>query len=474
MTRVPLRLVLSASYILLVLSAVILAIILSNKAVQGGFNRYIADSIDTRIHQISTAVLAAHARGPDWNLDALERIGMNALEDGFLLTVVRADNTIIWDARTHNEGLCSEMIASMAERMAGFGSRDAGSYTERAVSLEPLSDRLNVGYWGPVYYRDADIAFLSALNSSLLVAGSIALLLAIFAGIVGARALSAPLLQVSADASRIARGEYNDNRFPSRLMEIHRLQTAIGQMATDLGAQENMRKQLMIDASHELRTPIAALQALLEGMRDKVLRADTETLHRCLEQSSRLGALIHSIERMADTDAAAFRITLNPHPLDDILELACNGIDSYARQSQVRISRESAPHVNINCDPDYLVQAIANVLHNAIRYRKPPTQDDADSGEACRVHISIAEDERTIQINVTDNGIGIPENHLEAIFERFYRVDPSRSRTSGGFGVGLAIVKETVRQHGGSVRAYSNGIGQGSCFSITLPRSLEG
>ena len=316
MTRLRTRLALS--HIILATGALLLAGVLTTNALWGRFDRYVAASIDARIESIARTVTSARYGDGTWNTVAVERHGISALEEGFLLTLIASDGSIIWDARTHNAGLCATIVSSMADRMAGLGRDDSSFYSERSLPLIPapashgLNDRylvdeakLVVGYWGPVYYRDADMDFLSALNRGLIIAGAIVVVVSALAGFASAAGLAAPVHSAVLVARAVAAGDYSPRVKASKIVELEELGSSLGNMAKILEDQEELRKRLVIDASHELRTPLASLRAQLEGIADGVLPNDAATISACLADIARLTDLARSLEGLAATEIAA-------------------------------------------------------------------------------------------------------------------------------------------------------------------------
>jgi signal transduction histidine kinase len=471
---------LAFSHVLLALGAVLLAAVLSTLTMRGRFDRYVAESIDTRIELMVRAVATAYradgvdSRDGGWNIDLLERLGIAALEDGFLLTVRDSSGRVLWDAMSHNAGLCSAMVASMSARMAGLGHDHAGAFSERAVTLavgetaiEPAGPSsgmavasLVIGYWGPVYYRDADLAFIAALNRGLAIAGIVAVLAAALAGVLSAAGLAAPVRAAAAAARTIATGNYRVRLPIQGTTELAELAAAMDSMASTLEEQEELRRRLVIDAAHELRTPLAALRVRLEGMVDGVLPGDQHTLRACINDILRLTNLATSLQGLASAEAAGMK----PQPeLLDLTQLVRTATEDFAAEARRKALslRVSAPEpVMVLADRQLLLQVLHNLLSNALRY-----SHCGDSSVEVRTRL----DGESAVVTVQDWGIGIPAEQLERIFERFYRVDPSRSRVTGGFGVGLAIARLAARACGGDITAMSAGLGKGSSFELRLP-----
>jgi signal transduction histidine kinase len=493
MTR--LRTLLALSHILLAAGALILAGMLSTSALRGRFDQYVATSIDSRIASLARLVSSARYGDGTWNLSAVERYGITALEDGFLLTLIAHDGSILWDAKTHNAGLCATMVSSMADRMAGLGRDNSGSYSERILSLIPspashgLNDRylveeasLVVGYWGPVYYRDADLDFIKALNRGLLAASAIVIFLAAFAGIASAAKLADPVRSAASVARAVAAGDYTKRVRGSSIVELDELGSSLGYMAKNLADQNELRRRLVIDASHEIRTPLASLRARLEGLSDGVIPCDTATLTACIADIGRLTDLARSLEGLAETEIAACTPQCVAVDLVSLIKEVATSFADPAAAAGLEIELAIQDAILIKSDRILLLQVMENLVSNAVRYGKPTDQAEALSMPAlatgfapiqnpprAKIRIELAVVDSVAVFSVRDWGSGIETPHLDRIFERFYRVDPSRSRATGGFGVGLAIARAAARACGGEVSGFSKGPGKGSLFEFRLP-----
>jgi two-component system, OmpR family, phosphate regulon sensor histidine kinase PhoR len=234
--------------------------------------------------------------------------------------------------------------------------------------------------------------------------------------------------------------------------------------ATRLHRLEAMRRDFVANVSHELRTPITAIQGAAEALADGPLGSDADSatfLKILIRQSGRLNAVIEDLLRLSRIERATERseVVLADAPLEPVLSGAAQACHAAAADRSIRLEVSCAPGLRARVDPRLLESAVVNLIDNAIKYSEP--------GRAVRVSAGAEGD--TIVIRVRDEGCGIDPLHHERIFERFYRVDASRSREAGGTGLGLAIVKHIVQAHGGTVRVQS-AVGQGSTFSIVLPQ----
>lgn len=276
---------------------------------------------------------------------------------------------------------------------------------------------------------------------SLLVAVALAVVLALVIG----RRLARPVREASDAARSIARGDF-DTRLPREgPREMRDLAESIERMAATLAEQRAARDRFIRDAAHELRTPLANLQGYLEALRDGVIQPDEAQFDSLLEETTRLVRLARSLDTLAEGDAG---VTLRPQRIDLVaharsaIELIEPGLR--AQGASIDLTAPSARPIDI--DPDALAQVLGNLLSNATRYT--PT------GGRIEVGISPCGPDGA-RVVVANTGPAIPATDLPHVFERFYRVDPSRSAASGGAGIGLSIVAQLVAAWGGEVGVES-------------------
>jgi signal transduction histidine kinase len=303
-------------------------------------------------------------------------------------------------------------------------------------------------------------AFQDAMLQALLVATGAAVLAAVAASLLVTRRIVDPLQRLAAASRRIADGHYAE-RVPARSNdELGDLAQSFNQMADALEATERRRRELIGDVAHELRTPIATLEGYLEGLLDGVVEPGPPTWARLHDEAGRLRRLVDDLQELSRAEARQITLTLRPTDPAGITRAALDRLSpSFADKGldlQVDMS-PSLPHVQ--ADLDRAVQVLSNLLTNALRYTPAPG----------RVVLAVRLVSGSVQFSVCDWGVGITADDLTHVFERFYRVDKSRSRALGGSGIGLTIAKALVEGMGGCIWADSGGPDQGSTFTFTLP-----
>jgi len=275
------------------------------------------------------------------------------------------------------------------------------------------------------------------------------------------RRLAAPLRAMTTASQRISEGQYNERVPEGGGDELGQLASSFNTMAAKLEQVETMRRRLIGDVAHELRTPLTAIKGSMEGLVDGVLPASAETFEQVAQETDRLSRLVDDLQELSRVEAGAFVLDLMSASLPELAETARTRLGRAYAQKGVSLALEIPDALPpIRADADRMLQVLTNLLANALQYTP------ADGS----VTLSAEARDREIFVRVTDTGSGIPAEHLPHIFDRFYRIDKSRSRQAGGgSGVGLTICKHLVEAHGGRIQAESLGAGQGSTFVFTLP-----
>jgi len=226
---------------------------------------------------------------------------------------------------------------------------------------------------------------------------------------------------------------------------------------------DKIKTNFIANISHELRTPLAAIKAYVETILSMPMSYEEiqEFLNIVHEQSLRLEQLLNDLLDFSQLESGTMRIVVEPSDICDIIERAVSAVQAFAEEKKVKIENECLP-TTIECDHRRIEQVIVNLLSNAIKFSDP----QKDSKYA---RVTVTDEGEKIRVAVEDNGIGIPEDKLDKIFDKFYRVDNELTYAIPGTGLGLAIVKEIVEMHGGEIQVKSE-VGQGSIFEITLPK----
>jgi two-component system, OmpR family, sensor histidine kinase BaeS len=462
-----LRARLTVSYVLVALLCVLVVSVLANLALEGAFRRFVRESQARQVRQVVQRIAGEWTPSGGWNQAALADIGMAALEQGMIVRVTGADGAAVWDATEHNGGMCTQMISHMAANMASRYPNWRGAYTEKlypVTSGTAAAGTAAIGWYGPFYLDDQELAFINTLNGLLLLAAAAAMCAAAVVGTLTARRITAPLARV-ARATRMIAGGRRDVRVEARarVRELDDIAEAVNGLAEALGGQEALRRRLTGDVAHELRTPLAALQSHLEALMDGVWQPDAGRLSVLHEEVMRLTRLVDGLSGLERLEAGAGGLRLAPTDLGALVDGVVRNHEARFHEKGVALRwTRPAGAVVVEADADRVSQAVINLVSNALKYT--PAGGSVD--------VSVGGSGRGAEIRVADSGIGIEAADLPRIFERLYRADASRSRTTGGAGIGLSIAKAIVEAHGGTIRAAS-APGRGSQLVISLPAGRE-
>lgn len=304
-------------------------------------------------------------------------------------------------------------------------------------------------------------AFGSALLIALGVALTASVLLALAVTAFFTRRVQRSTSAVAGSAARIASGRY-DSRVPSPGLgaEFDQLTTTINDLAQRLGDVESTRRRLLADLAHEMRTPLGTIEAHLEAIEDGIRTLDSDTLAVLHGSTARLHRLAEDITAVSRAEEGGLRIEPTTTGTRSLLDGAASAVeDAYAGKRVTLLVRpEDTPDVEV--DPDRMGQVLTNLLDNALQH--------TPAGGRVTLTARMA-DQHWVELVVSDTGEGIEAEHLEHIFERFYRADPARGRGHGGSGIGLTISRALVEAHGGGLSATSQGRGHGATFTVRLP-----
>ncbi len=352
------------------------------------------------------------------------------------------------------------------------GGRQVGTIVVDPGMMEPLrADSLEQDY-------------LKSISRSLLLAGALGGLIALALSLIIAYRVTSPVRAMTKAVHQISGGNLQQRVQVSAQDEIGELAAAFNTMAANLARTEQLRRNLVADVAHELRTPLAVLQGNLEALMDGVVEPTPQVLASLHEETLLLSRLVADLQELSLAEAGQLQLELQPTDLRGLVEKTVQTIQPQASEKQVGLRVEPAEGLPpVKVDPDRIAQVLYNLISNAIRYsppgsvvsvsaqlaaqEAPPFQSSGPSLPALRRRRKPqTQAARFVKVTVRDQGSAPAD--LPCVFERFYQADRSRTRNSGGAGIGLAIVKQLVEAHKGRVGVESE-VGRGSSFWFTIP-----
>jgi signal transduction histidine kinase len=310
--------------------------------------------------------------------------------------------------------------------------------------------------------------FLTSVNKAVISSSIIAAVIALIIGSLLFVQITSPLGKLTKAANAIARGDLSQRVNIRTRDEMGKLGTSFNSMAESLAKAETQRQHWMADIAHELRTPLAAIQATLEGIQDNILPLDNEQVDALYAESALLNRLIGDLRELSLAEAGQIKLECLPTDLGQFIPKIVERMKVQTDQKGIHLEAQIAPGLPlVFLDPDRITEVVNNLISNSMRY--------TPQGGSIKISSFSSQEAGQVTLTITDTGTGIDAENLPYVFDRFFRADKSRSRSSGGSGLGLAIVKQLVEAHRGSINVESPVFwddlqqGYGTRFIIHLP-----
>ncbi|HEX2952822.1 MAG TPA: ATP-binding protein [Bacillota bacterium] len=459
--RFNLRTRLSISYIFVAMVCVMLISLAANLILERQFQGYVRGNLERSHRLIIERIRQQYLQTGGLRKEDIEAVGIAALEQGMILQIRDGSGKMIWDATVHNNGMCHQMLMHLSRNMLSRYPNWKANYKENRYPIRnnfKTIGTVTIGHYGPFYLNDTDLDFINTLNRILTVITLLVLMIALFVGWWMAKRIGDPIVRVIDSAERIAKGDYDLEHFEAtQIKELYHLTHTMDALAQELKKQETLRKRLTADVAHELRTPLATLQSHLEAMQDGVWQLDDRRLQGLLDEVTRLNRMVKDLNKLAKYDRDHEVLRKTKFNLSELVQQIVYNFEPEFSAKGVTLSFQGDP-LWVEADRDKMSQMIINLIANGLKFT--PTDG--------KVEISIEGNGSEAVLYVRDNGIGIDAEDLPYIFERFYRADKSRNRSTGGSGIGLTITKAIVEAHGGRIMVESQP-GRGTQFVVALP-----
>jgi len=452
------------SFFIVVVGSYIITSIMANSMIDKSFNSYLENQLKEKSDKIIKLVENSYDQSKGIiNIDK-ESLNGYAEAEGFNIVVKDAKGNILYSSGNsyvmHKDAMENMMKRGPMRKMYNF---NAGEYVEEEHQLHKDNaaiGTIRIGYLGNYNSTIQDMEFRGTLNNVLLYSVILAILFGLIMSLILSKQITTPLVQINKIANEMKRGNFNiRSKVQTSTLELNELSQSMNYLAEGLQMQEALRKRLTSDMAHELRTPLTTLLNYVEGFIDGVWQPTGEKLNSCHEEILRLTKLVERLQDIAKLEQANLVLNKSSFNLSIELKKVVEVYKPLYSKKKLSIIENIDDDLVVFMDKDKIKQIIYNLLSNAYNY----------SNEEGEVMITAFEKENNVVISVQDKGIGIAEEDLPYIFERFYRADKSRTRKTGGTGIGLTIVKSMVEAHKGEIKVESI-LGEGSSFTITLPK----
>lgn len=461
--NLSLKVKLTISYVLLSLFLVTSLLFASNYLLEKKFQTYVINTQEKKNRDIVYLVTDEFGKNGELPSESMLRnLGNTALAQGLVLMVSDTKDNQIFCMSTLDSRICDNMLDSMRSNMARIYPNFKGEYVEKHYDVIKNNVKVatvTLGYYGPYFYNDEDVQFIKVLNRVFITVGMLFLIIAAVFGFYMANRMSRPIKKVIDKTRQIEEGNYTERlTFSSGTIELNQLIQSVNRLADSLQRQQHSKKQMAKDYAHEFRTPLASLQSNLEAMIDGVLETTPERLESCRTEILRLTRMLSDIDKIVQIENESLLLDKTKFDLLGVVHQVVLNFQPELDSLKLKL-KVSTKSCEIYADKDKIVQVIINLLSNAIKY----TDGGGDIQITANRYTGKAE------LIISDTGEGIAQEELPNIFEHLYRADKSRSRNTGGSGIGLSVVKAIVDAHNGHIEVKTQ-LGKGSSFIITLPQ----
>lgn len=415
--------------------------------VEAGFQTYL-DTAQAGAHGRIMGALETLA-GPEgtWDSRQVAELGRKALLEGVVLSLDDAQGRPVWSAHEDAPEVVEEVFRTLEDRLRSRVPWESGRWEAWSHSVDTPEGSVGtmvLEVFQPRRLGPADLAFLRGLDAWLWGVAVVGMLFSVLAGWATARGLVRPLISLRRTTARLGSGDYRPPRSsPTPFREVRELEADLVVLAGRLARLQELRETAGADTAHELRTPLANLEAQIEALEDGVLPPTPERFAALAVEVRRLLALVEAWEALerARSPLATKQVC------EETADVVAEAIQTFAARLSAS-DQTLSTDISVGLPPVRLPSAdltriVVNLVENAHRH----------TPAGGRILVTLRAHAELVELAVDDDGPGIPLAHRDAVFDRFYRVDSSRQRASGGLGLGLSLVKALAQASGGSVVA---------------------
>jgi len=365
--------------------------------------------------------------------------------DNLDIIVVNSEGIVVGDSNQLFIGQKSEDIVGIREDIIIDGEKvgELIAFREKTMGLQTIEDQ-----------------FIDSMNVSIIFSAIISVFIAVIFGIFISSKITKPLEKLMIGIRHLSKGDTSYRVQVDTKDEFNHLATAFNDMSMQIKQNEDVRRTLVADVAHELRTPLAILSGRLESIQEGALEPTQEVIIQLNDEVYRLTRLVNDLQQLSLAEAGKLPLNKSDVNINEMVQRVIYHFSWLAEEKNIKISFQTTIDFDINIDSDRITQVIINILGNSLRHTP-------ENGKII-IELFKNSSDNDVIIKLKDSGPGIDKEHLPYIFDRFYRTDASRSRDQGGTGLGLSIAKGFVEAHGGNISVESEN-GNGSTFIIAIP-----
>lgn len=413
--------------------AILLIMLFVNFTINHIFEDYMSAVQNKRYERIITQLEELYKNEGQWNESSGVEILHEAYMSNYNLTLYNIDNMPVWGM--------NPMDIRNKIHLHDMFVQDQGVYLTNKFELyaeNEIVGYVEIGQYAPLLMTDEDVLFRSSVNKSIITSGIVTIFIIIFVSLYSSKQFSQPITDVSNMSVKLSKGEFKEkSTIKTNIEEIANLRNSINDLAEKLDNQNALRKRLVSDISHEVRTPLNVLQNNLEAMIDGIFPVSDERLSHLNDEVIRFGKLLNNLDKLKEFENESMKLNFHKVDLLSLLKNMHKDFSSEAKEKNIafNFSYENEKYY-INGDEDKLKQVFINLIDNAIKF----------TNKGGKVDINLSKSDDKITVEIKDTGIGISDEDMPYVFERLYRGDKSRHETEGS-GIGLTIVKSILDPH---------------------------